>query len=273
MTKKIIALLVLWLSFEARVYGSVIGKDEIKTYIEQFPFHEYQLVSVPGNGFYYIDNPNDLIKNFLSKGEMWEAHIAHLIQQHAKAGTVVLDIGAHIGTHTLIASKVVGPEGKVYAFEPQPKLFRELVLNMRANKIENVYFYWSAVGDQKGEVELNPLSSSNEGGTEVCGGSGKFVEIMTIDQLELTNVSLMKIDVEGMENQVLDGAKKTILRNRPVIIIEIMGGHILQTASEEVKEMIFGTINKLNELGYDVHQLWAHDWIAFPKKPPIETGD
>jgi FkbM family methyltransferase len=200
----------------------------------------------------------------MKRGGTWESHIQDLIRKYSVAGSIVLDIGAHIGTHTLVMSQAVGTEGHVLAFEPQPKTFRELFLNMAINDLKNISFYWAGVGDRAGNIELGPMHESNEGGTGLGGGTGQTVQLLTVDSLGLSNVSLMKIDVEGMEDQVLLGARETILANRPVIIIEIMGGHDIGDPSKETRQKILHTIDMLEEMGYKVQQLWRHDWIAFP---------
>ncbi len=245
-----------------KIYGQ--NQEQMIELIRSFPVASYQLFSVPKNGYFYLDSIDDFIKMHLKRGETWEEHIQKLIYRYARPGSIVLDIGAHIGTHTLTMALAVGPQGQVLALEPQPKLFRELFLNMAINDLHNISFYWAGAGDRQGSIELGPLSTNNEGGSSLCGGTGQVVQLLTIDSLRLSNVSLMKIDVEGMEDQVLEGARATILANRPVIIIEIMGGNDFGTASKEVRQRILHTIDKLEQLGYRVEQLWRHDWIAFP---------
>lgn len=240
------------------------NKEKMIDLIRGFPADAYQLFSVPKNGFFYLDGIDDFIKNHLKKGETWEGNIQKLIHQYAKPGTTVLDVGAHIGTHTLTMAHAVGNSGQVFAFEPQPKIFRELFLNMAVNNLKNVSFYWAGIGDREGIIELGPLNETNEGGSGLYGGTGQEVQLLTIDSLNLTNVSLIKIDVEGMEEQVLAGARETILANRPVILIEIMGGHDFGQTSRDARHQILHTIDKIEELGYKVTQLWRHDWIAIP---------
>lgn len=245
-----------------KLYGQ--DRQQMIELIQSFPLASYQLFSVPKSGYFYLDGIDDLIKSFLKRGEVWEGHIQNLIHQYGRPGSVVLDIGAHIATHTLTMAQAVGSEGQVLAFEPQPKIFRELFLNMAVNQVHNTSFYWAGVGDHEGSIELGPLHASNEAGSGLYGGTKQFVPLLTIDSLRLSNVSLMKIDVEGMEDQVLDGAKNTILSNHPIIIIEIMGGSDFGTASPEVRQKILHTIGKLEQMGYQVSQLWRHDWIAIP---------
>jgi hypothetical protein len=82
--------------------------------------------------------------------------------------------------------------------------------------------------------------------------------------MQLDNISLMKIDVEGQEDQVLSGAQETILRCKPVILIEIMGGYIFATAPPSVQKQISNTISMLEAMGYSVQQVHAHDYLAIP---------
>lgn len=244
------------------------NRESMIEHINSFPTQSYQLFYVPKNGYYYLDTVDDYIKNLLKKGKTWEGHIQKLIQQHAKPGSTVVDIGAHIGTHTLTLSEAVGPTGRVLAFEPQPKIFRELFMNMAINQLNNISFYWAGVSNQQGTIQLTPLHPTNEGGTPLTGGTGESVPLLTIDSLNLTNVSLIKIDVEGMENLVLDGATQTILTNHPVIIIEIMGGHNFATAPSSIRHQILHTLDQIDNLGYTTTQLHSHDWLAIPTSSP-----
>jgi len=247
-------------------YDAIHGKnrESMIASLHDFPTSAYQLFSLPNGNRFYLDKINDVIKQHLRKGKSWEKHIQALIRQHARPGSTVLDIGAHIGVHTLLMSQTVGSEGKVLAFEPQPKIFRELFLNMAVNDVYNIDFYWAAVGDHEGTIELSPLRKGNEGGTILAGGSGAFVELIPIDALHLANVSLIKIDAEEMEDQVLDGARETLLANKPVVLIEIMGGYDFGSTTPEIRKKILHTIDKLEGLGYRVTQTWRHDWIAMP---------
>ena len=110
---------------------------------------------------------------------------------------------------------------------------------------------------------MNPATPGNEGGTGV-GAGGDPAELRTLDSFGFERVSVIKIDAEHYENEVLDGAVETIRRNRPVIILEIMGGHRYETASPEVREQIHVTWRRLERLGYTVAPLMNHDYIAKP---------
>ncbi len=239
---------------------------KIESFLSQFPLKEYTPCK-SGDFLFYIDNAIclnqslDGIKTHLKNGLVWESHLITLLNKHIIPGTLVLDIGAHIGTLTLPMSTIVGEKGEVIGFEPQPKLFRELYHNLKINMISNVTIMRYALGDSFKPVQMNVGAHENEGGTGV-GVGGDWVDMYPLDFFEFSNISLMKIDVEGFEDQVLLGAKETILRNKPVILIEIMGGQIYETASVEIKERIDHTISILESFGYRVENIQTHDYLA-----------
>lgn len=243
------------------------NSDEIVSYIQNFCFKDYKIYSVDHWGSFYVDGLNDTIKNHIRYGWIWEPYIVSLIEKYAQSGTIMLDIGAHIGTHTVTMAHLAGPTGRVLAFEPQPKIFRELFYNMHLNGVNNVDFFWAGVGDHEGDIELSPFTMFNEGGTGLYGGTGKFVDLITIDSLNLENVSLIKMDVEGQEDQVLAGARETILRCKPVILIEIMGGYVFETAPMEIRERILHTMQIVENMGYSLERVHSHDYLALPLNP------
>jgi FkbM family methyltransferase len=240
-------------------------RDEAQTlaYVEAFPLAEYRIAEVPKLGKFYIDYSEDEIKQWLAKGRMWEPHLVRLFAKHVRPGTVAVDVGAHIGTHSISLANLVGAQGVVYAFEPQRKLHRELVHNARLNGLDNIVPLRFALGSKSEIVEMAVATKLNEGGTAV-GSGGDRAEMRKLDEFGLNNVSLIKIDVESYEDFVLDGARETILRNKPVIVIEIQGGSNYSTATAQTKAAIDRTRTKLTSFGYEVQHLRAHDYLALP---------
>ena len=110
---------------------------------------------------------------------------------------------------------------------------------------------------------MNPATGGNEGGTGV-GLGGDRAELRALDGFGFERVSLLKIDVEGYENEVLEGAVDTIRRNRPVVVIEIAGGEDYATAPPDVRKRIHGTWGRLEALGYAVTPVFKHDYVAVP---------
>jgi FkbM family methyltransferase len=246
---------------------------KISAFVDAFPKRQYQIKAVKGAGRYYIDQRKDVIKDILRRGHIWESDIRRLLKQYVKPGTTVADIGAHIGTHTIYMSKLVGRRGRVYAFEPQRKLFRELVHNLALNGSGSVVPLRYALGVKPAVIQMNRSAAGNEGGTAV-GSGGDRAELRTLDSFGLENVSLLKVDVEGFEDKVLAGARKTIARNRPAILVEIQGGNDLDSAPLLVKRRIWSSIGKLARLGYVVQRVGVHDYLALPAKPgsALKTG-
>lgn len=242
---------------------SVVGpKDEIAL-LNRFPRILYKIYSIDGLGAFYIDNRFDIIKNELRAGHIWEGNFIELMKQYVKPGTTAIDIGAHIGTHTISMSKFVGNEGRVVAFEPQIKLYSELVMNMLLNNCQNVIAYRCALGDMFKRIEMSPSMAGNEGGTPI-GKGGDIAEMITLDSLNLENVSFIKIDVENFEYEVLVGAEQTIRKNRPYIILEIMGN--VYTPNPNRTELVHKTLKMVEQLGYSLKYIegsWS-DWLATP---------
>lgn len=244
-------------------------KEGMLHYLKQFPIDEYEPLFVTDTGFFYIDRINDPIKNTLREKKIWEEHVHNEVKKYALPGTNVLDIGAHIGTETILMAQCVGKDGHVFSYEPQKKNFRELWANCLLNHLqERVTLFRMAIGSSHNTVEIGQIVSNSsgevdEGGIGIWGGGDK-TEMRTIDSFNFKNVSLVKIDVEGCENAVLDGMVNTIRMNKPVIIIEICGGWPWNMAPPDVKRRIFFTQQKLIDLGYEVKHLNAWDYIAFP---------
>lgn len=209
---------------------------------------------------YFIDQTRDIIKSHLNNGSPYEVYNFEHMWRYTKPGTTAIDIGAHVGTHTVDFSLFVG-NGQVIAFEPQRKLAAELAVNLYASDCHNVVIHRMALGNRSGVTEMSPHNPENEGGVGF-GRGGDRVRIETLDSFDFKNVSFIKIDVEGSEKEVLEGAIKTIRKNRPVILLEIMGGASREQARDRERE-IFKWFKKL---GYKGKYLAMFDYIFAPKE-------
>ena len=239
--------------------------ERTRRYLNAFPSGSYEQHDVPGVGRFFVDDPADMIKQVIVAGYAWERHQVELFEEHVEPGSVVVEVGAHVGSHTVSLARLAGPWGRVYAFEPQRKLHRELYHNLALNGLTNVVPLRYAIGAGETRViEMNPATPGNEGGTGV-GAGGDRAELRSLDSFGFERVSLLKIDVEHYEDEVLAGAVETIRRNRPVILIEIVGGADYETAPPEVRERIHGTWGRLETLGYAVKPVFKHDYVALPE--------
>ncbi len=144
-----------------------------------------------------------------------------------RRGDCALDIGAHIGTYSLRYSKMVGPQGQVIAFEPEPENRRLLSWNVRLNNAHNVLIRGEAVGDFTGtaELKLSSLSGHHSLVRSIRQVGKTTVPVIRLDDLCLSRVDIIKIDVEGYEMGVLKGAERTIRSLRPRMQIEVHQQH------------------------------------------------
>ena len=156
-------------------------------------------------------------------GEYSEAEII-VLRQILWPGAVVLEAGANIGALTVPLARIVGAHGHVIAFEPQRLQFQILCANLALNGLYNVFAHQQGVGRAPGEVRvpvLMPDQVVNFGGVTLePNQQGEPVPIVTIDSLKLKGLSLLKADVEGMEQAVLEGGRETIARLRPALYVE-----------------------------------------------------
>jgi FkbM family methyltransferase len=136
-------------------------------------------------------------------------------------GATVIDVGAHSGFYTLLLSRLVGPQGKVLAFEPLPGNLRYLNDHIRLNEISNVTVHDAAVGEAPGTARFQPGMNSYTGALSPDGSLD--VSVVSLDDLRdggaMPKADLIKIDVEGGEHQVLQGARRLIREAQPVLII------------------------------------------------------
>ena len=156
-------------------------------------------------------------------GEFSEGEVA-LFAQILKPGMFVVDVGANIGAHTIFFAKAVGPGGRVVAVEPQRILYQILCGNLALNAIGNTFAQHAGLGSAPESILVPPLNyaaSHNFGGLALGEFTeGEQVPVTTLDALALPACHLLKIDVEGMEAQVLQGARQTLARHRPILYVE-----------------------------------------------------
>lgn len=137
-------------------------------------------------------------------------------------GDVALDIGANVGHYTCRMSELVGPTGRVVAFEPVPATFGVLTNNASRFPHQNVTLVNAAVGDHVGQVGLTMPGGSDGGYLARVDPDGTLhCLVLTVDSLALPNrVALVKIDAEGYEPRVLAGMSALLRRDRPVVVLE-----------------------------------------------------
>jgi FkbM family methyltransferase len=138
---------------------------------------------------------------------------------------IFIDIGAHIGSHTIRMATIAD---YVYAFEPTPSAYNALLRNIRLNKCGNITAFQIAISDKNGKAPLY-INELNAGENSLIPSAHKkriLVETRTFDRfLEEYNIAakdikLLKVDVEGTENQVFQGAKNFLANFNPIVLFE-----------------------------------------------------
>jgi len=169
----------------------------------------------------YLDKKDSLNLSFNRNYESVEIEI---VKKEIKEGATVIDIGANIGYYTLIFAQLAGKNGKVFAFEPDPKNFQILKKNIEINGHKNVILEEKAISNKEGNLKLF-LSKDNHGMHRIY--PSKFCEAsIDISSIKLDNyfknnmkIDFIKIDIEGAEYDALKGMTSLIEKNKKLTIL------------------------------------------------------
>ncbi|MDF0490489.1 FkbM family methyltransferase [Sphingomonas sp. H39-1-10] len=158
----------------------------------------------------------------LAAGSGWEPHIANAIKARLEPGSTFVDIGANIGVMSFPAAARIGPPGKVIAFEPNPQnaaLFRR---GIAANGLDNVRLFTFGLSDHAHMISLSSASNAKVMGEAKALQDMEVVQAIAGDEILLKEerIDLIKIDVEGFEQRVLQGLSGTIAAFGPKILCE-----------------------------------------------------
>lgn len=153
------------------------------------------------------------------------------LRRNVKEGDTIFDIGAHIGLFSVISSRLTGPTGKVFAFEPSGQTYSLLNKTIAINNITNIRAVHAAVGAGPGEITfyVSPVKGDNSNSLvsyktdrELIPEKVKMYNIDSfMEEKNLDSVRFMKIDVEGAEYDALRGAEKTLKTMKPVCTLGI----------------------------------------------------
>jgi FkbM family methyltransferase len=240
--------------------------------VNRFDYHMVNDTAGFGVGFTLLEK---------SSYEAQEGSIAMqllaLRRQHFGNGVVAVDCGANIGVHTVEWAKAMTGWGFVIAIEAQERIYYALAGNLTINNCFNTHAIHAAVGAQNGSLRIpvpNYLAPASFGSLELRqSDANEFigqdidyserklagVRMMTIDSLNLSRLDLIKIDVERMELEVLQGAKATLERFRPIVIVEQ-----LKSSSEEIAAV-------LKSYGYEWFALGLNYLAVHPSDPTRQS--
>ena len=216
-----------------------------------------------------IINSNDLaIGRGIESAGYWALHDIELLKNickvilESKPTVVFYDVGANIGTHSVPLAKEFGDQIQVRAFEAQRQIYYMLCGNIAINGLYNVHCHHVAVGDQNTTMDIqlpDYFVNNNFGGLELrppqfsdnqnmVKRSTESVDVVKLDNFEET-VDIIKLDVEGMEHLVVQGAAKLIQRGLPVCLVEIF------KTDKDVVSQFF------RDLDYRAYEIREGDWL------------
>lgn len=180
----------------------------------------------------------------------YDLKLLKYLQRLVKKGDYCFDIGANVGAITLSLSHLVGETGKVFSFEPGIELFERLQRNVLLNKMEQVSCYNFGLSNKVGKMFWS-YDTENPGNAFLAETGSIEVSIKILDEIEeikdLKRVDLIKIDVEGMELEVLMGSYNLLNKFKPAIIYETSVGQYFK----KIKELqIF-----LSRIGYKFYEI------------------
>lgn len=252
---------------------SKAGRKRVSRDTPTFALHTVQ-------GSTYLLHPgNDLINRTLRAGTVWEGgtlHIAQLLLQGVER-PVVLDIGANLGAFAVPIGQLLAPRGgQLHAFEPQRMVFYQLCANLLVNRLSHCQAHAMALGNQVGALEvplLDPAHCDNLGAVSLeatrsqqqwrgqAGMVTTTVPLATLDSLHtLPQAHLIKIDVEGMELEVVQGAQAYLARSHyPPLLFEVWGDY--EAAFIPKRERL---LELVRSLGY---QTWVLGELCVAQHP------
>ena len=209
----------------------------------------------------------DIVIQAMRAGEVFEPEVVDTVARYCGPGDVVLDVGSNFGQMAVLFSRLVGPEGRVHAFEADPFVLGLLRRNLEENGCGNVVVHEGAVWSEAGrpllypEPDFNRFGSFGSFGIDPGAKEGRPVESITIDGIGIEGrIRVIKIDIQGSDLFGLQGAVETIRRHQPMIIFEF------ETALQDQ----FGTnfedyAQFIEAIGYRIEEVFNHNYVIVPQ--------
>jgi FkbM family methyltransferase len=220
-------------------FGDLIGQE----------MPPYFLTELPDGTRFWVNLRDEHVSRGIIGGS-WEPAETAFIARCVTAGMHALDIGANLGWFTVHMSRLVGPSGRVTAFEPRADIFAYLAKTISENRLDNVTFHNCAVGPEDGDANVYwARTDTNPGGTHLvpahldpvglaAGFAVQPIAMRSLDSVVDGPVDFIKIDVEGAEKLVFDGAERILRGDRPVIVSEIAPDSLALTSQATPAEYV-----------------------------------
>jgi FkbM family methyltransferase len=203
--------------------------------------------------FYLPYAEKDLIQQvILRSSNFFEINMLERFRGRVPYGATIIDAGANIGNHAVYFAKLCGAK-KIFAFEPLRQTFKILQRNAELNAYDKIQCHNVALGASDGKADLQKYTTDNLGATVLRHSEYGQYPVRALDSFQFDAVDIIKLDVEGAESSVLEGARNTLSIFKPIILTEILP----ETGSV--------TDEKLNSLGYRrAEALSERDFVYCP---------
>ena len=225
-----------------------------------------------------------LFPGLIRDGKVWEAHIAAALAKLLKPGDTFVDAGGNLGVHTLLGGTLVGAAGSVHVFEAHPLNVRMLRQNIRRNGLDFVQLHAAALGAAatvmcmpgRRELDANGRSfnakrrgnvlhmdfSVTPRNTGDLRCRGVDVPVVALDSLKLPRLDVVKLDIQGSEQEALRGMEATIRIHQPLIIFEMEEAQL--TRHNASSNTLVALLHERNYAVYLLAEKYPADHIAVP---------
>jgi FkbM family methyltransferase len=212
-------------------------------------------LEVPTDGGAMVVDTSDLLGRVVAVSRVWEPNITDVFRRTLRDGDVCVDVGAHVGYYTLLASRLVGPRGHVYAIEPSARNVEMLRSSIALNSAANVTVFEVAAAAGDGTAVLFEAPCANTGAsslsqravdTPAVGSTRDFaptmVSVRAVADLVPSDlwgrVRLVKVDVEGYELEVLEGLEPLLALGSPIaLIVEVSPEWTTESPGESLEQL------------------------------------
>lgn len=247
--------------------GQDLNRFYLVRLVLNFLFRHFKpkYVVVDGNKI-FLDKDDSLRLSILG---VYEPLMIKLFKEKIKPGDIVVDVGAHIGYHTLSASKWVGKSGKVYSFEPEKNNFALLSSNVKINNCKNVILVNKAAAEvnKKAELFISPNNEAHHSLVDNGGQERISVEAVSLDEFfgkRSKNIAVVKMDVEGGEYSVVKGMKNILKENRRLTLFTEFSPLALKKAGNSPS----GYLNLLKSYGFSIFVIDEKNSVVVPVNIP-----
>ena len=223
---------------------------------------DLRLVSASALGIKFHTHLANFIENKLAFFGIWEPHITHIFKTNLKTRDVAVDAGANIGYYSLLASKLVGPTGRVFAIEPASQTRSRLLQNISLNQIKNISVFTCGAWDRSDNATIYSHPGNDECASLIQGNDDtgiqydkENIELARLDEMIPDEyhhaIKLLKIDVEGADFRALLGAESILKKSDDIVVLCEIVPHQLEKF-EDSRDDIFEFMDSLGFEGTSI---------------------